>query len=152
MTDVLQIAFFENKKNFTSMFLKSGDIAIQSEKNIFFQIWRSHFRDPPGGSFSYDFSGKDILRKKTSAIECTKIRTITPSSWPRWWRGVGNWAGCSTRNLIHSTTFGPKLLKSKRCRWNIILWALRLKYKWLVLFQQEVNIWKFIEYSHSKTN
>ena len=32
----------------------------------------NHFEDPPGDSFSYDFSGKDILRENTSAMRNSK--------------------------------------------------------------------------------
>ena len=57
-------------------------------------MWRSHFGDPLGDSFSYDFSGKEILPKRPQLSDALAIRTITPSSWPRGGGVVGNRAGC----------------------------------------------------------
>ena len=62
--ELLQILIFENRKNFTLIIQKSGDIAIQSEKK--------------GTVFHTIFYGKDILRKKTSAIRNGKNQSHSP--------------------------------------------------------------------------
>ena len=73
MDELLQISIFQNRKNFTLIIQKSGDIAFQSEENIFFKSDRLTLGTPPQGTvFHTIFSGKDILRKKTSAIGCIK--------------------------------------------------------------------------------
>ena len=72
MTKVLQITIFYDRKNCTSIISKSGDIAIQSEENIFFKSDGPNLGTPQGTVFHTIFSRKDILRKKTSAIGCTK--------------------------------------------------------------------------------
>ena len=55
MGELLQIPFFQNRKNFTLIIQKSGDIAIQSEENIFFKSDGLTLGTPLGYSFPYDF-------------------------------------------------------------------------------------------------
>ena len=56
---------------------------------------------PPAYSFSYEFPRKDILRKKSSAVRNSKIKTATPSSRPRGCRQLsGVCKGMQTKNRI----------------------------------------------------
>ena len=96
--------FLSWRKCFRSLFLTTEKILLLSDKNqeilqfevktYFFQIWRSHFWDSPWDSFSYDFFGKDILRKTPQLSEREKIRAKTP--------GVKAVEGVLNRMLCHS--------------------------------------------------
>ena len=81
MGKLLQISIFQNRKNFTLIIQKSGDIAIQSEENIFFKSDGLTSETPPGYSFPYDFfPGKLFCVKRPQLSETAKFRTKTPRS------------------------------------------------------------------------
>ena len=65
--------FFMTGKIFTPIISKSGDIAIQSEQNIFFKSEGPTLGTRPGDSFSYDFFLGKIFWKTLNNIR-------TPSS------------------------------------------------------------------------
>ena len=70
MAEVLQISIFYKKKLLLSF--EDQEILLFKVKKIFFSNLTVPLWGPPGDSFSYDFSGKDILREKTSAIRNSK--------------------------------------------------------------------------------
>ena len=110
MAQVLQIPFFITEKNSLLSF-KNQEILLFKVKKIFFL----NLTVPQGTVFLTIFSGKDILRKKTSAIECTKN---------------GNWAGCNSAVnfdvILDWITFGysfaSELMFLWEGHWNRLLW------------------------------
>ena len=73
----MTLVFRENAK--TRQNNRSFEVAVMGGNNsqkIYFYLSGTssdfYSGDPPGYSFSYDFSGKDIKRKKISAIGNTK--------------------------------------------------------------------------------
>ena len=81
MTKGLQIIIFYDRKNFTPIISKSGDIANQSEENIFSNLTVSLW-GPPRVQFSirFFFPGKIFYVKRPQLSDAPKIGTITPSS------------------------------------------------------------------------
>ena len=81
MTEILEISFFENKKkNFTFIFQKSGDIAIQSEKKFFFKSDGPTLGTLQRTVFHTIFPGKVFCVKRPQLPETAKIGAITPIS------------------------------------------------------------------------
>ena len=75
---------FWKQKKFYFYLLKIRRYCYSNWKTYFSQIWRYHFGDPRGESFSYDFfPGKIICVKRPQLSETSTIRAITPGSWPR---------------------------------------------------------------------
>ena len=80
IAELHQISIFDNRKQIFLSFKNQEILQFKVTKKIFLESDGLTMGTPAGYSFPYDFFGKNILRKKTSAIGCTKIRTITPSS------------------------------------------------------------------------
>ena len=64
--------FLITEKNLFLSFKNQEILQLNLKQIFFFRIWWPHYGDPPGYSFSWNFSPKDILCEKTSAIRNCK--------------------------------------------------------------------------------
>ena len=85
----LKSLFLTTVKKITSIFQKSVDIVIQSEKIFFSNLTVPLWGPSEGTVFHTIFTGKDILRKTTSAIRHSKNQSHNPGILTP--RGCGLW-------------------------------------------------------------